>query len=302
MTRAVVAGAGGVGTRIAAGLLRGGAEVRVLARGERAERWRREGLWLNGERLALRDGDIREAAEAGWVADVAFVAVKGPDLAGAMDDLEAGGWLGEGTAVVSLLNGIEAAERVKARFGEGRGVAGLVLCNSAVREGTRVRQEGLFRVILEDSKGGRLAVAALRAGGIEAETLADIRAAQWEKLALNAGLNQAEALLGLDHGRLLGNTDARAFMESLTEEAIAVAAAEGAVSEGERAAWRGRIREALGRLSPEGKTSMLQDVEAGRETEVEFFAGTICRLGRKHGVATPCNDLVARELGGGGET
>ena len=38
-------------------------------------------------------------------------------------------------------------------------------------------------------------------------------------------------------------------------------------------------------------------VEAGRETEVEFFAGTICRLGRKHGVVTPCNDLVLRELG-----
>ena len=292
MTRAVVAGAGGIGTRIAAGLLRGGAEVRVLARWERAERWRREGLWLNGERLALRKGDIREAAEPGWAAELVFLAVKGPDLAGAMDDLEAGGWVGEGTGVVSLLNGIEASERVKARFGEGRGVAGLVLCNSAVREGTQVRQEGLFQVVLEDNEGGRRAVAALRAGGIEAETRGDIRSAQWEKLALNAGLNQAEALLGLNHGQLLGNPDARAFMESLTEEAIAVAAAEGVGTEEERAAWRGRIREALGRLSPEGKTSMLQDVEAGRATEVDFFAGTICRLGRKHGVAVPCNELV----------
>ena len=48
----------------------------------------------------------------------------------------------------------------------------------------------------------------------------------------------------------------------------------------------------LMQLSPQGKSSMLQDVEAGRKTEVEIFSAKICELGRKHGVATPVNRTV----------
>lgn len=47
-------------------------------------------------------------------------------------------------------------------------------------------------------------------------------------------------------------------------------------------------------LSPEGKTSMFQDVEAGRKTEVEIFSGTVIELGRKYGVPTPVNDVLFR--------
>ena len=52
----------------------------------------------------------------------------------------------------------------------------------------------------------------------------------------------------------------------------------------------------LGRLAPEAKTSMLQDVEAGRRTEVEIFAGKVVELGRRYGVPTPANRLMLHLL------
>jgi 2-dehydropantoate 2-reductase len=54
----------------------------------------------------------------------------------------------------------------------------------------------------------------------------------------------------------------------------------------------GRWREVMAGLDPDGKTSMLQDVEAQRKTEVEMFAGVVCRLGESHGIATPTNAML----------
>jgi 2-dehydropantoate 2-reductase len=59
-----------------------------------------------------------------------------------------------------------------------------------------------------------------------------------------------------------------------------------------------RVFPILESLAPEGKTSMLQDVEAGRKTEVDIFAGTVVELGRRHGVPTPVNDVLGRMIHG----
>lgn len=56
------------------------------------------------------------------------------------------------------------------------------------------------------------------------------------------------------------------------------------------------FKEILKKLSPEGKTSMLQDIEAGRKTEVENLAGKVCELGSKYGVATPINDMLYKMI------
>jgi len=57
-----------------------------------------------------------------------------------------------------------------------------------------------------------------------------------------------------------------------------------------------RIFPIIARLDPGGKSSMLQDVEAGRKTEVEIFAGAVTELGRRHGIPTPVNDLLGLEI------
>jgi 2-dehydropantoate 2-reductase len=85
----------------------------------------------------------------------------------------------------------------------------------------------------------------------------------------------------------------RELIRAAALEAVAVAAAEGVALGTEDVE---RIFPIMATLAPGGKTSMLQDVEAGRKTEVELFAGTVLALGGRHGLATPVNALLGRMI------
>lgn len=110
----------------------------------------------------------------------------------------------------------------------------------------------------------------------------------------NVGLNQVTALT--DPGTysvVQKEGPARASMIAAMREVQAVAEAEGVhLGEQDMDYWLGVID----RLNPLGKTSMRQDAEAGRRTEVELFAGTVLRLGRKHGIDVPVNERLEREI------
>ncbi|HPT17272.1 MAG TPA: ketopantoate reductase C-terminal domain-containing protein, partial [Kiritimatiellia bacterium] len=80
---------------------------------------------------------------------------------------------------------------------------------------------------------------------------------------------------------------------TLMDEAAAVGVALGIAGAAEVPAWAEGV--ILG-AAPENKTSMLQDVEAGRTPEIDLFAETVCRLGRQCGVPTPANELADRLL------
>lgn len=303
MTRVAVAGLGAVGTVVASRFARAGADVAVVAGGARRERLLSAPTWLNGVELALGEARVRPEPPEEWGdgADLAVVSVKNGDLERAAEDLRP--WLkGEGkkTVVLPLLNGITATERLERAYGESAEVLkGLVLCNSAVREGRDVRQSGTFRIRVGGEEGAvRRVLAWLAAAGIDADAPEDMDAAQYEKWLLNVGLNQTEALLGLTHGELAANPDATAFMWALIGEGVELGRALGVSGVEE---MPGLIRKALGMLSAEGKSSMLQDVEAGRETEVDAFAGELCRRAAAAGVSSPCNALVLEALGRRGE-
>ena len=135
----------------------------------------------------------------------------------------------------------------------------------------------------------RLADACTRAG-MPTEAVADARPAQWRKVIFNAATNPVGALTGLTHGRVCERPDLRAFVSALVEEGRAVAAAQSIVLDAdpeELIDHAARPDVAYGH-----KASMLQDVEAGRATEIDFLNGGIGRFGRELGVPTPLNDAV----------
>lgn len=106
---------------------------------------------------------------------------------------------------------------------------------------------------------------------------------------MNVGINQTSAILKAPYGVFQKITEARELMESACREVLRVSEKAGiSLSEEDIA----RYFEIIASLSPEGKTSMLQDVEAGRKTEVEIFAGTVIELGRRYGVETPINRVL----------
>ena len=106
---------------------------------------------------------------------------------------------------------------------------------------------------------------------------------------VNVGVNQASAVMRAPYGVFHVNPDARAVMFALMREAIALAQCAGVnLTDADLAGWDNVLRN----LSPSGKTSMLQDIEARRQTEVEIFAGKVVALGLKYGIPTPVNETI----------
>ncbi len=288
-------GLGAVGTMLAARILPRlgrGESFRVIAGTDRIARYRRTPPTFNGAPLDL---DYADPAGAPAPADLVLLAVKTDALPAACGALTP--FIAPHTLLLPLLNGLNAADRLAADFGETRVLRGLVFCNSAARTGHDVVQHGVLNVQLGAFRDTNAASAPhvadwLRVHGIPAEVPPDMTSALWRKFLLNVGLNQAEAATGLSHGALLASPDAMSLLHTLIDEAAAVAVAEG-VPDVPRLVRE--VLDALRLLTPEGKTSMLQDVEAGRHPEIEAFAGTVVRLAAPHRIPVPANAaLLAR--------
>jgi 2-dehydropantoate 2-reductase len=124
-------------------------------------------------------------------------------------------------------------------------------------------------------------------GGMPTHALEDARGAQWRKLIFNAASNAIAALTGFTHGRIAEFPPTRELAWAVMAEGRAVSDAQGIVldmSPEELFDHAARKDVAYGH-----KPSMLQDVEAGRETEVDFLNGAIVAFGERHGVDAPLN-------------
>jgi 2-dehydropantoate 2-reductase len=140
-----------------------------------------------------------------------------------------------------------------------------------------------------------LAEACTRAG-MPTQAVADARGAQWRKVIFNAATNPVGALTGLTHGRVCELPLLRAFVSQLVDEGKAVAA----VQEIELDADPEELIDHAARpdVAYGHKASMLQDVEARRQTEIDYLNGGIVRFGREHGVPTPLNEAVVALIKG----
>ena len=135
----------------------------------------------------------------------------------------------------------------------------------------------------------RLADACTR-GGMPTSAVADARGPQWRKVIFNASTNPIGALTGLTHGRVCERPDLRALVTGLVDEGKAVAAAQGIVLDADPEDLIDHA--AKPEVAYDHKASMLQDVEARRQTEIDYLNGGIVRFGREHGVPTPLNDAI----------
>jgi 2-dehydropantoate 2-reductase len=136
----------------------------------------------------------------------------------------------------------------------------------------------------------RLAEACTRAG-MPAEAVADARGPQWRKVIFNASTNPVGALTGLTHGRVCEDAALRALVTGLVDEGKAVADAQGIVLDADPEDLIDHA--AKPEVAYDHKASMLQDVEARRQTEIDYLNGGIVRFGRELGVPTPLNQAVA---------
>jgi len=135
----------------------------------------------------------------------------------------------------------------------------------------------------------RLAEACTRAG-LPTTAVADARGPQWRKVIFNAATNPIGALTGLTHGRVCDDAALRRLVSGLVDEGKAVAAAQGIVLDADPEELIDHA--ARPDVAYDHKASMLQDVEAHRETEIDYLNGGIVRFGRELGVPTPLNEAI----------
>lgn len=138
--------------------------------------------------------------------------------------------------------------------------------------------------------------AACSEGGMPTTAVPDARGAQWRKVIFNASTNPVGALTGLTHGRVCELPPLRAFVSGLVDEGKAVATAQGIVLDADPEELIDHA--ARPDVAYDHKASMLQDVEARRQTEVDYLNGGIVRFGREYGVPTPLNEAVVALIKG----
>ncbi|HZB85057.1 MAG TPA: 2-dehydropantoate 2-reductase, partial [Gaiellaceae bacterium] len=135
----------------------------------------------------------------------------------------------------------------------------------------------------------RLAETCTRSG-MPTEAVPDARGPQWRKVIFNAATNPVGALTRLTHGQVCEDESLRRLVSGLVDEGKAVARAQEIDLDAdpeELIDYAARPDVAYGH-----KASMLQDVEARRQTEIDYLNGGIVRFGREHGVPTPLNEAL----------
>lgn len=268
--------------------------IRVIAAGERAARLRAGGIVYNGRRYMFDVAEPQDGTPAGLL----FVSVKNGQLSEAVG--QAAAFVGPDTVIISPLNGVTSERKLAERFGAENVVYSYAIKLDATRRGaeTVCGNEGWIVFGDERNEPGRLSENVLaveeffKRSHIEYEIPEDMIKSLWKKFMMNCGLNQTSAVLGFSYGLMQRSQEARSLMRSAMEEAAAAARAAAGVELGE--AEIDEIFRTMDMLSPNGKTSMLQDVDARRVTEVDAFAETVASIAREHGFAAPVNELYLR--------
>ncbi len=289
-------GAGAMGASYAAILYDMDREsVHFVAGGNRYEQLRRKGIIVNGVHYTIPVVTPDEQNTPGD--DLVIVAVKYHHLPQTIEDMK--NRIAENTIIISVMNGIDSEEQIGAAFGMKRVLYAIAVGIDAVRQENSVIYSTQGKIYFGEPKNVILSERVKRLKsffdrvGIFYEIPEDMIRIVWWKFMVNVGVNQASAALNATYGDFQTSPEARNLMEAAMKEVIQIAKAEGIqLSEDDIAKWY----QVLSGLSPSGKTSMLQDVEAGRKTEVEMFAGKVLELGRKHTIPTPVNEMLFKTI------
>jgi 2-dehydropantoate 2-reductase len=158
----------------------------------------------------------------------------------------------------------------------------IVMGADGKRPATAIQQEKIEAV-----------AAAIRRAGMDCIVSEDIEGATWEKFNYNCAFSVLTALYQTDAAGIRANPAWLSMMKALSEETAAVARALGIWQPADITDRTMRILEVM---LPEGTSSMKRDVEAGRDSELELFSGTLCRLADSCGAPVPVSRFVYNEL------
>jgi 2-dehydropantoate 2-reductase len=293
-----ILGGGGIGSWYAAILSRAGHDVTMLTRGAHLDAIRANGLQVkdgaNAYTATVRaTDDPRELAGVEWV----MVATKGYSLAEVAPAAAIAAR--SGAAVVPLLNGVDAAERLAAANVPRDAILGGLATISVARTAPGVVEHwsAFDRTVIGAFAGSppsledraRAIVEHLRAAGSESRVSLEIEKDLWRKFVFIVPMTVGCGLARTSMGPVLASEEGRTLIARAIAEVVAVGAAAGGFldADDERRTYQGMLN-----VAPGMKPSLLLDLERGSVTEVDTLGGTVSRMGRELGVPTPVCDVA----------
>ncbi len=289
-------GLGAIGCSLAPGLLKavGPENFRVIAGGARKKRLETDGITINGE---IYHFTIVDPGQKTTPADLVIVIVKHGALPTAIKDIK--NQVGDDTIIVSFMNGIDSEEQIAAEYGWERVIYGITRKSVVMQNGSCNYDPQYGRFILGEARNETISprieavMDLFSRGEIPYKVEPDMVRSLWLKFACNVSENQSSAILGIPFGALQVSEHANHIREMAFREVIAIANRKGIALTQEDLIQQ---RQHLQGVPYANKTSMLQDIENGRTTEVEMFSGIVCRLGAELGIPTPINELFYHSI------
>ncbi len=268
--------------------------LRVLVDKKRLENYKKNPKVFNGKPL---DFNYILPDDNNFKADLIIIATKFDGLIEVIKNIK--NFVKEETIIISLLNGVTSEEIIAEHYGWKNLPLAYFIGHSAMRDGNKITHDGIGDIVFGVKNSDEINIEIVDVVkqyfdkvGIDYKTPENMYRAYWLKYMLNVSCNQASAILRMTFGQMQDNKKFVEFLKNVMREVQAVAKAQGVVD------TETMINEAFVsfyKMIKEGKTSMLQDVEAKRITEVEMFSGTIINLGKKHSIPTPYN-LVMKDM------
>jgi 2-dehydropantoate 2-reductase len=280
-----VVGCGALGSLIAARLIEGGLKVQVLQRpGAQLEALRRSGITIEADRTGttrnFRPAAVSDDPAALAPSRLAIVLVKAYST-GEVHPVRA--VLAQDGVVLTLQNGLGNAEVLAALFSDARVAAGVATYGAYQLAPGVIHWGGDGFITLGPwQPGAEMSwIGDLMAGaGLRVTYVEDPRPAIWRKLFINAMVNTTAALTGMGNGELLANPMALEMMKRLGREAVMAAGRAGVVLDFDEM-WAMHL-DNLERTAA-NRPSMLQDLEAGRQTEIDAISGGVLQHARDDG-------------------
>lgn len=283
-----VLGAGAVGSYMIWGLSnRDDIKLGVIADGKRAQRLKK-GCIINE---ATYHPEVWTPQDAKGV-DLLIVALKYGALPGALDDIAA--ITDKNTTIMSLMNGVDSEEMISAKVGSSNVIYSLIkVASHKEGDGYCFDPETTIGIIFGEIampyRSERvLAIEELfKNTGLHYRSTDNIRAEMWAKFRLNVCNNLPQAIIGAGIGCCRDSSHIKHISDSLRDELEAVAAAKGIdMSNIDDSSSRGS------EVPLSARYSTLQDLDAGRHTEIDMFSGALVRMGRELGIPTPYNEYT----------
>jgi 2-dehydropantoate 2-reductase len=307
-----ILGAGSIGAYIGACLTRAGIATTLVGREALSQQIRAHGLHITdhrGEDFELRADEVRYSTGAAALAgcDMILVTVKCAATRDAARELRP--HLAAGTTVVSLQNGVRNAATLRELLPGAQVLAGMVPFNVRWRPPAHFHRGTSGTLLIEDLGRGRDVAALLTGAGVRADVHENLPAVLWGKLLLNLN-NAISALAGIPLRAQLSLRGYRRALAACMREALPLIAAAGIRPERATALppalmpavlclpdWLfRRVARRMLEIDAEAISSMLDDLERGRETEIDYINGEVLALAARLGREAPVNARVVEMI------